>query len=500
MGAVVAQHYDGSCPPQATVSLAQTNYVAPDTPESLCSVKEEEEEEDEEKEKKPTKKRKSWGQELPTPKTNLPPRSVSVGSNGSWEMMTDQIDRKRAKTEDEKEQRRIERVLRNRQAAQSSRERKRQEVEKLEGEKHEIELQNQRLKERLMAAEHEKFLLAQQLNKLTADLYAITGPAGTTHIALQGRAPSPPLDSDFQTLKLIKPDLNDFLHALPTPQTSVNPSLFSSRPSTSGSLSASQSQIGLGLGALDPTSDSTQHPAAVLCDLQCQSEVARPAALSPPVIRPRPSKGLFIPLLYLTLLSVTCSRLLLPLRLIFRSIRMRSPLPNKISPRSTPMIFLLINLLTSTRSNPPSPTTASSSTTTNQPIKPNTSTTSSTPVLGARPSIFRLRLLRHLRFCSPALARPPRDATSKAMRTKISRKLTGTLTDPLPGDSREGNVDAEDGQGRRKTRGQKKSDRQDMTGDEGTMMTWAMKMIEKEMRSYRSVTRKKRLAARSKRS
>lgn len=79
MGAVIDMHYDGFCPPQATVSLAQTNYVAPDTPESLCSVKEEEEEEEEEK--KPTKKRKSWGQELPTPKTNLPPRSVSIDPN-----------------------------------------------------------------------------------------------------------------------------------------------------------------------------------------------------------------------------------------------------------------------------------------------------------------------------------------------------------------------------------------------------------------------------------
>lgn len=54
------------------------------------------------------KKRKSWGQELPEPKTNLPPR-------------------KRAKTADEKEQRRIERVKRNRLAAHNSRERKRQE-------------------------------------------------------------------------------------------------------------------------------------------------------------------------------------------------------------------------------------------------------------------------------------------------------------------------------------------------------------------------------------
>ncbi|KAF2712479.1 hypothetical protein K504DRAFT_205129 [Pleomassaria siparia CBS 279.74] len=66
------------------------------------------------------KKRKSWGQVLPEPKTNLPPR-------------------KRAKTEDEKEQRRIERVKRNRLAAHNSRERKRQEVELLQAEKDKIE-------------------------------------------------------------------------------------------------------------------------------------------------------------------------------------------------------------------------------------------------------------------------------------------------------------------------------------------------------------------------
>lgn len=80
MESVITLHPDGFCPPQATVSLAETNYVAPDTPESLCSVKEEGEgeEEEEEEEKKPTKKRKSWGQELPTPKTNLPPRSAYI--------------------------------------------------------------------------------------------------------------------------------------------------------------------------------------------------------------------------------------------------------------------------------------------------------------------------------------------------------------------------------------------------------------------------------------
>lgn len=61
---------------------------------------------------RPAKKRKSWGQELPEPKTALPPR-------------------KRAKTDDEKEQRRIERIKRNRAAAHNSRERKRVEAENL---------------------------------------------------------------------------------------------------------------------------------------------------------------------------------------------------------------------------------------------------------------------------------------------------------------------------------------------------------------------------------
>lgn len=66
---------DDYYPPQATISLAEANLLTPNSPpESTYSVKEEEEEE--QKEKKPTKKRKSWGQELPTPKTSLPPRYV----------------------------------------------------------------------------------------------------------------------------------------------------------------------------------------------------------------------------------------------------------------------------------------------------------------------------------------------------------------------------------------------------------------------------------------
>ncbi|KAG9244627.1 hypothetical protein BJ878DRAFT_420972 [Calycina marina] len=105
--------------------------------------------------KKPVKKRKSWGQQLPEPKTNLPPR-------------------KRAKTEDEKEQRRVERVLRNRRAAQSSRERKRQEVEALEAEKRAIEDRNCLLEEELATSPQ------QQVAVMRQQLAAATGGNMTT--------------------------------------------------------------------------------------------------------------------------------------------------------------------------------------------------------------------------------------------------------------------------------------------------------------------------------
>lgn len=68
------------------------------------------------------KKRKSWGQVLPEPTTSLPPR-------------------KRAKTEAEKEQRKYERVQRNRQAAHNSRMRKQNEMDNLSKRNNDLEKQ-----------------------------------------------------------------------------------------------------------------------------------------------------------------------------------------------------------------------------------------------------------------------------------------------------------------------------------------------------------------------
>ncbi|KAL8692876.1 MAG: hypothetical protein Q9218_002169 [Villophora microphyllina] len=228
--------------PQQTMSLAEATLSACTPAPSICDMQDGEG-------KKPVKKRKSWGQELPVPKTNLPPR-------------------KRAKTEDEKEQRRIERVLRNRQAAQSSRERKRQEVEKLEGEKSYIETQNDMLKERLMAAEHEKFKLQQQNSKLMAELAALKGGSSTR----SSLAPSPNFSTDlFNNQQAIKQEIEDSLFALRTPISLPSDSFSPSPSATTNSRSPSPTSLDLGFHALTTSPDMTQHPAAMLCDLQCQS-------------------------------------------------------------------------------------------------------------------------------------------------------------------------------------------------------------------------------------
>lgn len=58
--------------PHLTVSPADTTLKFEDVvPDGLAKV-----DVPKPAEKKPVKKRKSWGQELPTPKTNLPPRYV----------------------------------------------------------------------------------------------------------------------------------------------------------------------------------------------------------------------------------------------------------------------------------------------------------------------------------------------------------------------------------------------------------------------------------------
>ncbi|KAI1940612.1 transcription factor that binds to CRE motif [Ophidiomyces ophidiicola] len=357
----------GSDVPQLTISPAETT-VKPDDLVAETGV----EASPKPEEKKPVKKRKSWGQELPTPKTNLPPRSVLskpgvVGDN----VLTSR--RKRAKTEDEKEQRRIERVLRNRAAAQISRERKRLEIEKLETEKAKMEQQNRVLLQRLAQMEAENNRLSQQVAQLSTEIRSSRGASPQSSVS----APSPTLSPI-----LFKHDNEELIiekTLIPSPPTTV----YSPMTTVIDSIE---------------TSDMTQHPAAVLCDLQCQSEESADqmtVSINQSSTQ-HPVYALMLQVilqhLLVTMTSAAYSTVILPLNQIFRSLKMGSPLtfsPMEIS-RHLPLILWLISTPNLVKSKTP-----------------------------RQRSVFRIRLLTRLLACSPAMARPLRDATSKALQLAV---------------------------------------------------------------------------------
>ncbi|TVY82178.1 Transcriptional activator hac1 [Lachnellula suecica] len=324
-------------------------------------------------EKKQVKKRKSWGQQLPEPKTNLPPR-------------------KRAKTEDEKEQRRVERVLRNRRAAQSSRERKRQEVEALEAEKHQIERRNQDLEMRLAHMQEQNLRLQQELEQITGNKMTV-----------------------FRSSSVVSTPSQE-LRSAPSPVT-FSQELFGSRESASigrQSISESHSVQTVNPASLSPeirpvvestnasSSDMTQHPAAMLCDLQCQSEEQRPWMGSRTTTTSAISQILMLTT-FLNMTSVATSTLLSPLSQIITSLRTGSSL----SPTAS-ILTLIIWILTTT-----------ATLTTSMSMNSSTTTNSLRPRFS-----LRIRLLRRLLACSPNLARPLRDATVAAMRSASEQQLT----------------------------------------------------------------------------
>lgn len=102
--------------------------------------------------------------------------TVGSGPNKRKEVMTLPLPpgalppRKRAKTKDEKEQRRIERIMRNRQAAHASREKKRRHVEDLENKCVFLESENEQLRgaydELKQRSESKAVLLSENINKL----------------------------------------------------------------------------------------------------------------------------------------------------------------------------------------------------------------------------------------------------------------------------------------------------------------------------------------------
>jgi len=354
-----------------------------------------------ESQKKPVKKRKSWGQQLPEPKTNLPPRYILDNKFTIVDMSANPHTRKRAKTEDEKEQRRVERVLRNRRAAQSSRERKRQEVEALEEQKRDIERRNQELEQQLAEARSHDAVQRrnQELEKMLEEANArmvmmqqqLEAATGGNMMVFHGSSASSPAHTEQ-------------FRSAPSPVT-LSQELFSSRdaPERSSVSSAITLDAPITTQTVNPASlsprtqpvleessasafDLTQQPAALLCDLQCQSKVPQPWTASP----------------ISQLLAMICAvswTFLSPLTQILDSLRTGSSLP------TTPSILTTIIWLTTTTSPLMTTTFSRASSTTMNTTSPRSPRFS-----------LRIRLLNRLLSCSPLLARPLMDATQGEMR------------------------------------------------------------------------------------
>ncbi len=224
---------------------------------------------------KGARKRKSWGQELPEPKTNLPPR-------------------KRAKTEDEKEQRRIERVKRNRLAAHNSRERKRHEVELLQVEKDKIE-------QRLRSSEQDVASLMDCMRKMAAQIEAwkqyvpqsarteemseaITLPNIPNSLTITGAATTLLKSSNSTNGNDGTNTINPRQASLSSPEPQLSSGIespldTSSQPATpvelaSPNLMPTSTHLSLAAAVNGDRSDRTQHSAAMLCDPQCRSDLS----------------------------------------------------------------------------------------------------------------------------------------------------------------------------------------------------------------------------------
>lgn len=186
---------------------------------------------------KGVKKRKSWGQVLPEPKTSLPPR-------------------KRAKTADEKEQRRIERVKRNRLAAHNSRERKREEMEKLQ-------LKNDALKDRMLQMQKQMEAMAQELKAFrSGSTPAVSAFDFASIPEIPASMLSPPMTATASST-LQTPELGN----LDSPRSELNDDF---------SVPATPTDAAFG-GEEELSLELTQQSAALLCDLQCRSPETSPS-------------------------------------------------------------------------------------------------------------------------------------------------------------------------------------------------------------------------------
>ncbi len=325
------------------------------------------------------KKRKAWGQPVPEIKQILPPR-------------------KRAKTAEEKEQRKNERILRNRRAADKSRQRQKAAVAELEARQNRIVEENASLRE-LLARYQSRFGVQQDFPAPVpaADSSMLEFDIASTPIELKSDSPFTP--SSYETPQPQHPTLVPSDNT--TPVKHESPVLAPQLNIINQHVEAEQSDTMATYQSFPAVSGLTQYPAVILCDLQCQPETW---AFKLPAFPCSQTHNFGLSYLLqvfqtLTIFQTFSTTTLLPIYNLFQI------LAQKLSATSTEQDF--------------------SSILNNFPLIHSLISMPSTPT---RPAVFRMKLLSRLLACSPHMARLLLAATDRALQQVVSED--GFAEDP----------------------------------------------------------------------
>ncbi|KAL8243659.1 hypothetical protein R6Q59_009917 [Mikania micrantha] len=303
-----------------------------------------------EPEQPPRKKRKAWGQPVPEINPILPPR-------------------KRAKTAEEKEQRKNERILRNRRAADKSRQRQKAAVADLEKRQKDIEEENKQLKQ-----------ILQQYQSQFGQLPGCEFNPTISESTLSAPTPVSLKDTSSET----------FPTSLPTPVLSASTpstSVYQPSPVLAPTLTLNESNM---FESSTSLSGMTQYPAVVLCDLQCQ-----PEELVSKIRFMQPLNTQFQTILTLvhclTIWQAFSTKMHLLMSHVFPILA--EILSSRSSTELSTLIqdnFRLIHILISM------------------------------PMTQTRPAVFRLKLLSRLLACNPSLALLLENAANGALQQTVS--------------------------------------------------------------------------------
>lgn len=290
----------------------------------------------------PKKKRKAWGQPVPDIVPILPPR-------------------KRAKTAEEKEQRKNERILRNRRAADKSRQRQKAAQAELEQQNKDLLVENAQLKALL------------QQHGLFSSTSVFTPPASVS-------AQSDPTETPISrpTPEPLTPEISQSEPSSVAPELDLDQIADAPAPEHMADALASNSYT-----------DLMQYPAVVLSDLQCQSVLDKKLRM----LQPNMLVNTVLTLIqYLMTWSTSSHSMPSPMSRLFQileqTLATTSNQLESIVQNNFPLIHILISM-------------------------PSTST---------QPAVLRLKLLSRLLACNPNLAPLLKTAADRALQQTLTEE------------------------------------------------------------------------------